>query len=155
MRNLSADVVACPECDLLQSIPALSRGGTACCPRCGCKLAVCKPDSIDRTLALSVAAAIAFLIANLEPLMGLSVAGRESSTTIAGGAWQMWVQGETIAALLIALFAVIAPALQIGFLLAILGQDRGAREGDSRRRDLRDRRAHPAARGDVVQLRPA
>jgi len=51
---------------------------------------------------------------------GLSVAGRESSTTIAGGAWQMWVQGEKIAALLIAFFAVIAPALQIGFLLAIL-----------------------------------
>ena len=120
MGNFSADVVACPECDLLQRIPALSPGGTACCPRCGCKLAACKPDSIDRTLALSVAAAIAFLIANLEPLMGLSVAGRESSTTIAGGAWQMWVQGEKIAALLIALFAVIAPALQIGFLLAIL-----------------------------------
>jgi len=36
--------------------------------------------------------------------MGLSVAGRESVTTIAGGAWQMWVQGERIAALLIALF---------------------------------------------------
>jgi paraquat-inducible protein A len=120
MRNLSADVVACPECDLLQRIPALSPGGTACCPRCGCRLSACKPDSIDRTLALSVAAAIAFLIANMEPLMGLSVAGRESSTTIAGGAWQMWLQGERIAALLIALFAVIAPALQIGFLLAIL-----------------------------------
>jgi paraquat-inducible protein A len=56
----------------------------------------------------------------MEPLMGLSLAGREASTTIAGGAWQMWVQGEKITALLIALFAVIAPALQIGFLLAIL-----------------------------------
>jgi paraquat-inducible protein A len=69
---------------------------------------------------LAVGAAIAFLITNVEPLMELSVAGRQSSTTIAGGAWQMWVQGEKITALLIALFAVIAPALQIGFLLAIL-----------------------------------
>ena len=120
MRNLSAEVVACPECDLLQRIPALPPGGTACCPRCGRKLATCKPGSLERTTALAVAAAIAFLLANLEPLMGLSVAGRESSTTIAGGAWQMWLQGEKIAALLIALFAVIAPALQIGFLLAIL-----------------------------------
>jgi paraquat-inducible protein A len=32
----------------------------------------------------------------------------------------MWVQGEKVAALLIAIFAVIAPALQIGFLLAVL-----------------------------------
>jgi len=120
MGPLSADIVACPECDLLQRIPALPPGGTACCPRCGRKLATCKPGSLERTTALAVAAAIAFLLTNLEPLMGLSIAGRESSTTIAGGAWQMWVQGERIAALLIALFAVIAPALQIGFLLAIL-----------------------------------
>jgi paraquat-inducible protein A len=120
MGNLSADVVACPECDLLQRIPALPPGGTACCQRCGRKLASCKPGSLERTTALAVAAAIAFLIANLEPLMGLSVAGREASTTIAGGAWKMWEQGEKITALLIALFAVIAPALQIGFLLAIL-----------------------------------
>ena len=117
---MSVDVVACPDCDLLQRIPSLPPGGTACCPRCGRKLATCKPGSIGRTTALTVAAAIAFLLTNLEPLMELSIAGRESSTTIAGGAWQMWVQGEMVAALLIAIFAVIAPALQIGFLLAVL-----------------------------------
>lgn len=83
-------------------------------------LATCQPGSLERTTALAVAAAIAFLITNMEPLMGLSLAGREASTTIAGGVWQMWVQGERITALFIALFAVIAPALQIGFLLAIL-----------------------------------
>jgi len=120
MRNLSADVVACPECDLLQRIPALQPGGSACCPRCGRKLATCKPGSIERTTALAVVAAIAFLVTNVEPLMGLSLAGREASTTIAGGVREMWVQGERITALFIALFAVIAPALQIGFLLAIL-----------------------------------
>lgn len=120
MASLSADVVACPDCDLLQRIPALSPGGSAYCPRCGRKVATSKPGSLERTTALAVAAAIAFLITNVEPLMGLSLAGREASTTIAGGVWQMWEQGEKITALLIALFAVIAPALQIGFLLAIL-----------------------------------
>lgn len=120
MRTLSPDVVACPDCDLLQRIPALSPGGTACCPRCGHKLATCKPGSIERTTALAATAAIAFLFANVEPLMGLSIAGRESSTTILGGVHRMWIEGERITALLIAFFAVIAPALQIGFLLAIL-----------------------------------
>jgi paraquat-inducible protein A len=120
MATISTDVVACPECDLLQRIPALPPGGTACCQRCGHKLATCKPGSLERTTALAVAAGIAFLLTNVEPLMTLSVAGRESSTTIAGGAWQMWVQGQKIAALLIAFFAVIAPALQVGFLLTIL-----------------------------------
>ena len=120
MAYLSTEVVACIECDLLQRIPALPPGGTACCPRCGHKLATFKPGSLERTTALAVAAAVAFLFTNVEPLMTLSVAGRQASTTIAGGAWQMWVQGEKITALLIALFAVIAPALQIGFLLTIL-----------------------------------
>jgi paraquat-inducible protein A len=32
----------------------------------------------------------------------------------------MWEQGERTAALLVALFAVVAPALEIGFLLAVL-----------------------------------
>jgi paraquat-inducible protein A len=120
MAYLSTDVVACLECDMLQRIPAIPPGGTVCCPRCGHKLATFRPGSLERTTALAVAAAIAFLITNMEPLMTLSVAGRQVSTTIAGGAWQMWEQGEKITALLIALFAVVAPVLQIGFMLAIL-----------------------------------
>lgn len=120
MASLSAEIVACPDCDLLQRIPALAPGGAACCPRCGREIATCKPGSLDRTTALAVAAAIAFLIANVEPLMGLSLGGREASTTVAGGVRQMWVHGERITAVLVALFALIAPALEIGFLLAIL-----------------------------------
>jgi len=58
--------------------------------------------------------------------MKLSAAGRESSTTIAGGAWEMWVQGEKITALLVVLFAMIAPAVQIGFLMVILLSARNA-----------------------------
>jgi len=52
--------------------------------------------------------------------MGLSLSGRAASMTIAGGVRQMWVQGERITALFVALFAVVAPAMQIGFVLAIL-----------------------------------
>ena len=114
------NIVACPDCDLLQRVPPLPSRGTARCPRCDRALATRKPDSGDRTLALAAAAAIAFLFANVEPLMRLSVAGRESRTTIAGGAWEMWMQGERITASLVVLFAMIAPALEIGFLVVIL-----------------------------------
>ena len=120
MRPLSPDVVACPECDLLQRIPALPPGGTACCPRCGRTIAANKRDSINRVLALTVTALIVFVVANVEPLMSLSVAGRESRTTILGGAVEMWLGDEKIASVIVALFAVVAPALQIGFMLAIL-----------------------------------
>jgi paraquat-inducible protein A len=105
---------------MLQSIPALPPGGAARCQRCGHTLAVDKPDSLERTLSLTVAAAIVFLIANFSPLMGLSAVGRRASTTILGGAQEMWLQGNEITAVLVAFCTVIAPAIHIGFMLTVL-----------------------------------
>ena len=120
VSQLPQNLVACSECDMLQSIPVLPPGGAARCPRCGHTLAVDKPDSLNRTLSLTVAAAIVFLIANLSPLMGLSAVGRQASTTILGGAQEMWLQGNEITAVLVAFCTVIAPAIHIGFMLTVL-----------------------------------
>ena len=120
VRSLPENLIACPDCDLLQRIPPLRPGGRARCPRCGKVVAVRKPESLERTLALTVAAAIAFIVANVMPLMGLSAVGRTASTTIISGAQEMWVQGERITALLVGFCVVVAPAVQIGFMLAVL-----------------------------------
>ena len=120
MSPLPQNLVACSDCDLLQRIPVLPPGGTARCPRCGHTLASDKPDSLERTLALTLAAAIVFLIANVTPLMGLSAVGRQASTTILGGALEMWLQGNEITAVLVAFCTVIAPAVHIGFMLTVL-----------------------------------
>jgi paraquat-inducible protein A len=120
VSQLPQNLVACPECDMLQSIPVLPPGGAARCQRCGHTLAVDKPDSLERTLSLTVAAAIVFLVANFSPLMGLSAVGRHASTTILGGAQEMWLQGNEITAVLVAFCTVIAPAIHIGFMLTVL-----------------------------------
>src|SRR5262245_57761318 len=114
------ETVACPDCDLLQRIPPLPPGTRARCARCGETLAIGRADALDRSLALTIAAAIAFIVANTSPLMGLSAAGREASTTIIGGAYEMWLQGSEITAVVIAFCAVIAPAAHIIFLLVVL-----------------------------------
>lgn len=124
MAPLPADIVACPDCDLLQRVPALPPGGTARCARCGLALGSNRPGSLDRSMALAAAALMAFLFANMEPLMRISVSGRTSSTTILGGVQTMWLQGEKITALLVALFVVVAPALDIVFMLAVLHASR-------------------------------
>jgi paraquat-inducible protein A len=62
----------------------------------------------------------AFLLAHTSPLMDLSAVGRTSSTTIAGGAWEMWMQGERITGVLVAFCAVIAPGAYLLFMLALL-----------------------------------
>ena len=46
--------------------------------------------------------------------------GRHTSTTILGGAWQMWVQGEGLTALVVAFCAVVAPGSYVLCLLVIL-----------------------------------
>lgn len=112
--------VACPDCDLLQTIPPLAPGRKAVCVRCKCPLAKRPAGSLELPLALTIATAIALLIAYTLPLMELHVVGRSASTTIPGGAYEMWTQGQRMVGMLVAFCAVIAPATYILFMLALL-----------------------------------
>jgi paraquat-inducible protein A len=114
------ETVACPDCDLLQRIPPLPPRGKARCPRCGEILATQPSDPLDRPLALTLTAAIVFIIANVTPLMGLSAVGRVASTTIIGGAHRMWLEGRELTAVIVVFCVVIAPAIYLLFLLAVL-----------------------------------
>jgi paraquat-inducible protein A len=125
--NTALETVACPGCDLLQTLPPLPHKAKARCPRCGEILAVHPPDPLERPLALTLAAALVFIVANTAPLMEMSTLGREVSTTIVGGAHQLWVHGEELTALAVAFCAVIAPAAYIAFMLAVLLAVRRAR----------------------------
>jgi paraquat-inducible protein A len=118
--RLVSPSVACPECDLLQRIPPLPPGGKARCVRCGCLLAKRPSGPPDLPLALAFAAAILFVVANTSPLMDLSVIGRAATTTIAGGAWEMWQQDQHITGVLVVFCAVIAPGGYLLFMLTLL-----------------------------------
>ena len=114
------ETVACPDCDLLQSIPELPAGAKARCSRCACTVATRMSEPIDLPLALTVTATIVFIVANTAPLMSLSAVGRFASTTIVGGARDMWFLGEAITAVIVAFCAVIAPAGYLLFMLTVL-----------------------------------
>ena len=115
-----ASLVACLHCDLLQHIPEVPAGASARCPRCDKEMWRHKPDSYNRTFALTIAALVLYLIANAVPMLGLHAVGREAFTTVIGGAQQLWNNGQQLVSVLVLFAAVISPALQIGFLLAIL-----------------------------------
>ncbi|MBP7518564.1 MAG: paraquat-inducible protein A, partial [Desulfobulbus sp.] len=59
-------LVACPDCDLLNRLDGPA-AATLLCARCGAVLRRHRPDSIDRTLALVVAALLLFALANAFP----------------------------------------------------------------------------------------
>lgn len=123
LHNRAVDdpqLVACPDCDLLQRLPELQNGGSAQCLRCNRELWRRRDNSLDRTLALAIAAAILYAIANSVPMLGIAVVGRSADTTIIGGAEHLWENGPAIVGLLVLFTAVIAPALQIIFTLIIV-----------------------------------
>jgi paraquat-inducible protein A len=120
-------LIACRHCDLLQRLPAVGPGASARCPRCNEELWRHREDSLNRTLALSIAAAVLLVIANVMPMLGLTAVGRAASTTVFGGAIQLWDDGRELVAGLVLLTAVVAPMLQVGLMLAIVLGARRAR----------------------------
>ncbi|HXY54739.1 MAG TPA: paraquat-inducible protein A [Nitrospirota bacterium] len=115
-----SSLIGCPHCDLLQRLPALEPGESARCPRCNEELWRRKEDSLHRPLALTIAAALLYVVANTVPMLGLTVVGREAFTTVFGGAEHLWYAGWRSVAGLVLFTAVVAPGLQIGLMLAIL-----------------------------------
>jgi paraquat-inducible protein A len=113
-------LVGCPHCDLLQRLPDLASVASARCPRCNEELWRRREDSLNRTLALALAAAVFYGVANSVPMLGLTVVGREASTTVLGGALHLWQSGQAMVALLVLFTAVVAPAMQIVLTLAIV-----------------------------------
>src|SRR5262249_48514027 len=114
-----ASLVACAHCDLLQRLPDLPPGASARCPRCDNELWRRQEESRDRTLALTLAAAMLYVVANAVPMLGLSAVRHQASARVLGGAQQLWQDGREIVAVLVLFTAVVAPGLQIGFMLAI------------------------------------
>jgi paraquat-inducible protein A len=115
-----ATLVACPNCDLVQHLPELEIGHIAKCSRCESELWRRRDDSLNRTLALAIAAAVLWIIANTMPMLGLTAVGKACFTTVFRGSELLWEHGEQVVAALIFFAAILAPALQISLILLVL-----------------------------------
>lgn len=118
--SLPAALIACHECDLLQTEPVLAPGETARCARCGAFLARNPPDSVDRSLALCLAAAILYLIANIYPLVGLEMQGQRVEVTLAGALRILWRDGMQPVAALVGVTTLVFPLLELAMILVVL-----------------------------------
>ena len=104
-------------------------GGTAQhphCVRCGAALHGRHPDSIGRTWALLIAAAILYIPANLLPVMYThSLFGVEDDTIMSGVVF-FWTSGSKGLAIIIFIASVVVPMLKLATLalLALTAQRR-------------------------------
>ncbi|MBJ6799039.1 paraquat-inducible protein A [Geomonas propionica] len=113
MTERTAQLIACHDCDLLQRDIQLNPGCYASCPRCGAVLYRNATDSVDRTLAYTLAAAMVFLGANLFPIFSIEVQGDRSAITLFEAVLSLWDQHMKSISLLVFLTAIAAPAVEL------------------------------------------
>lgn len=112
--------IVCHECDLLQYAGEVPRGGSLHCVRCDAPLQRWVAHGLDRPVALALAAAISFIIANLFPIMSLEFQALRLDATMVASVWQLHEQGETLVGVLVLVTAVLAPAALILLFLWLL-----------------------------------
>ena len=112
-------LVSCHACDQLVRLPE-TPGGHDICPRCRTRLHRRKPESVGRTSALLLTAAILYLPANLLPIMSVTYLGWPSTATILGGIQALIGDGMLPVALLVFFASIVVPILKVvglGFLI--------------------------------------
>ncbi len=112
-------LIACHECDLLQQRIQLPVKTKAECVRCGAVLYRDIPDSINRTIALSISGLVLFICANIFPFLAFEVSGQSVQATLLSGAIALYKQGMWAVAGLVIFTCVVAPLLQLLLMLYI------------------------------------
>jgi len=124
----SAGHLSCHECHLVLAPPVAPEASAHAdgahlaleCPRCGAAVHHRKPDSIARTWALVLAAALCYVPANVYPIMAITSLGQTQADTILSGVVFLLHHGMWPLALVVfvaSVFVPLAKLLSLSFLL--------------------------------------
>ena len=102
----------CHVCNLVVGVPHGPTEGLSC-PRCRTGLHRRKPNSLARTWALLIAAAICYVPANLYPVMEVTTLGRAQADTILSGVIYLAVNGTWPLAVIVFIASVVVPVAKI------------------------------------------
>ena len=118
MRAIDAGVLICHECHQLNRLQ--SDADKQFCSRCGGRLHARRPNSLVRTWALLLTAAILYIPANLLPIMTVNSLGRGQSDTIMSGVIELVNYGMLPIAAVVFIASILVPTFKlvgIGLLL--------------------------------------
>jgi paraquat-inducible protein A len=110
---------SCHNCQLLVRVEPSGSRFRAFCPRCGTALHHRKPNSLARSWALLIAAAVFYIPANVLPISKVSALGSVQADTILSGVIYFLQAGEWPIALVIFVASVFVPLLKL-FALSYL-----------------------------------
>lgn len=110
----------CHICNLVMTIPNQANDLRLGCSRCGSVVHRRKPNSLSRTWALLVAAAICYVPANVYPIMAVTSFGKTQADTILSGVIYLFVHGMWPLALIVFVASVVVPVLKLIGLTALV-----------------------------------
>lgn len=116
-----AGLIACTRCGQVH------RPGTPECPRCGAPLQSRDTRSLQRVWAWWIAGLIAYIPANLYPMLLTNTLGTSTRATILGGVVQLWAHGDPPIALIVFVASIVIPVgkfMAIAFLAMSLNKRR-------------------------------
>jgi paraquat-inducible protein A len=114
-------VAACPTCGLVQAVDPLPPGTVAECIRCGSFLEARRSErSLEVTAALTLAALILYVPANVYPITKMYLYGAYSESTVWDGV-VMLMQGEQwVVAVIVFLASMVIPLVKLAGLLSLV-----------------------------------
>nr|WP_314568909.1 paraquat-inducible protein A [uncultured Pseudomonas sp.] len=118
MRAIDAGILICTECHQLNKQDADS--DEQLCTRCGALIHARRPNSLTRTWALLITAAILYIPANLLPIMTVNSLGQGEPSTIMAGVIQLMQHGMYPIAAVVFIASILVPTFKlvgIGLLL--------------------------------------
>jgi paraquat-inducible protein A len=111
-------LVACTACELV--CRPVSTADPGFCARCGERLSVRRPRSLQIAAALVIAAAICYVPANMLPVLTTTTLGSAEPDTIIGGVMLLYNSGSWPLALIVLVASVMIPLGKIVALAYLL-----------------------------------
>jgi paraquat-inducible protein A len=113
-------LVVCEQCDALHRWQELAADEVARCHRCAAVIARGHRLKVHALLAVAIAALFVLLIANLTPIVNITLRGAHTDATLPQAIGHIWNDGERLVAVVAALTSIVAPAVMIVLRLIVL-----------------------------------
>lgn len=105
-------VLACETCGLAQRVASLPPGTVAECVRCGYPV-TSHGAGVDVTAALTIAAIVLYIPANIYPILRMEVYGSYSENTVWDGVLSLWQYNEYFVAIVVFLASIVIPLIKL------------------------------------------
>jgi paraquat-inducible protein A len=114
-------IVSCETCGLVQQVEPLAPGMAAECTRCGSFLAARRSThSLHVTAALSLAALVLYVPANIYPILKMYMYGAYSENTVWEGIVALMKNDEWLVAIVVFLASMVIPLVKLAGLFSLV-----------------------------------